>query len=102
MNMERQILEEIFVFVGLMATLGCFTKIILAVISRRRSELKDGARGTIDEMAQRLARIEQAVDATAVEVERISEAQRFTTKLLVEKGHQGAPEASRARVVTPH
>lgn len=30
----------------------------------------------------RLTRIEQAVDSIAVEVERISEAQRFTTKLL--------------------
>jgi hypothetical protein len=30
----------------------------------------------------RLARIEQAVDAIAVEIERISEGQRFTTKLL--------------------
>jgi hypothetical protein len=30
----------------------------------------------------RLARIEQAVDAIAVEVERISEGQRFTTQLL--------------------
>jgi hypothetical protein len=30
----------------------------------------------------RLARIEQSVDAIAVEIERISEGQRFTTKLL--------------------
>jgi hypothetical protein len=33
----------------------------------------------------RLARIEQAVDAIALEVERISEGQRFTTKLLSEQ-----------------
>jgi hypothetical protein len=32
----------------------------------------------------RLARLEQAVDAIALEVERISETQRFTTKLLNE------------------
>jgi hypothetical protein len=31
---------------------------------------------------QRLTRIEQAVDAIAVEVERVSENQRFTTRLL--------------------
>jgi hypothetical protein len=53
-------------------------------------------------MAQRIARIEQAVDATSVEVERISEGQRFTTKLLVEKGHQNPAEMSRGKVVTPH
>jgi hypothetical protein len=35
----------------------------------------------------RLARIEQAVDAIAVEVERISEGQRFTTRLLSEQSH---------------
>ena len=98
--MELKILEEILVFAGMMATLGCLTKIILSVLNRRRPELKTGS--TLDEMSQRLARIEQAVDATAVEVERISEAQRFTTKLLVEKGHQPAVEASRAKVVTPH
>jgi hypothetical protein len=33
----------------------------------------------------RLERIEQAVDAVAVEVERIAEAQRFSAKLLAEK-----------------
>ena len=32
--------------------------------------------------AERLQRIEQAVDAMAIEIERISEGQRFTTKLL--------------------
>ena len=35
----------------------------------------------------RLARIEQAVDAIALEVERISEGQRFTTRLLSEQPH---------------
>ena len=34
--------------------------------------------------ADRLARLEAAVDAIAVEVERISEGQRFVTKLLAE------------------
>lgn len=34
---------------------------------------------------ERLARIEQAIDAMAVEVERISEGQRFVTKLLSER-----------------
>jgi hypothetical protein len=97
--METKLVEELMVFVGLMATLGSITKVVLTIIIRRRPALKDGA---LDEMAARLARIEQAVDATAVEVERISEAQRFTTKLLVEKGHQAPVESLRGRVVTPH
>jgi hypothetical protein len=33
----------------------------------------------------RLTRIEQAVEAIAVEIERVSEAQRFTTNLLAER-----------------
>jgi hypothetical protein len=36
------------------------------------------------ESAQRLARLEQGMDAIAVEIERISEGQRFVTKLLSE------------------
>jgi hypothetical protein len=37
------------------------------------------------DVAARLERMEQAIDAVAVEVERISEGQRFTTKLLSER-----------------
>ncbi|MDE3126855.1 MAG: hypothetical protein KGL38_02550 [Gemmatimonadota bacterium] len=37
------------------------------------------------ETEQRIARIEQAVDAIALEVERISEGQRFTNRLMAER-----------------
>lgn len=43
---------------------------------------------------QRLARVEQAVEAVAVEIERISEGQRYVTKLLSERG-QPLPDGSR-------
>jgi hypothetical protein len=43
----------------------------------------------------RLARIEQSVDAIALEVERISEGQRFTTKLLSENARAYQKPASR-------
>jgi hypothetical protein len=36
--------------------------------------------------AARLERMEQAIDTIALEVERISEGQRFTTKLLSDRG----------------
>ena len=39
----------------------------------------------LDALEGRLERIEQAIDTVAVEVERISEAQRFTSKLLAER-----------------
>jgi hypothetical protein len=37
------------------------------------------------ELVARLTRVEQIVESTAIEIERISEGQRFTTKLLSEK-----------------
>jgi hypothetical protein len=46
--------------------------------SRSSPALQDG------ESAQRLARLEQGMGAIAVEIERISEGQRFVTKLLAE------------------
>lgn len=38
-----------------------------------------------DEVARRLENIERTVEATAIEVERLSESSRFVTKLLAEK-----------------
>lgn len=55
-----------------------------AVVQSRLNDRSPSQRsfGSSDD---RLARIEQAVDAIALEVERISEGQRFTTKLLSER-----------------
>ena len=39
-----------------------------------------------DDLAARLDRIERAVESVAVEVERISEGQRFVTKVLADRG----------------
>ena len=50
----------------------------------RRIESKPSAAIPPD-VAARLERIEQAVDAIAIEMERVSEGQRFTTKLLAER-----------------
>jgi hypothetical protein len=47
-----------------------------------RDKGRFGEDGSSSLTEARLARIEQAVDAIAVEVERISEGQRFTTRLL--------------------
>ena len=44
------------------------------------------------DVSARLERIEQAVDAIAIEMERVSEGQRFTTKLLADRA---GPLASR-------
>jgi hypothetical protein len=44
---------------------------------------------------QRLARLEQAVDAIALEIERISEGQRFTTRLLSEQSRRASESGAR-------
>ena len=44
----------------------------------------------MDEISPRLDRLEQAVDAIAIEIERISEGQRFVTKVLVDRPQQGS------------
>jgi hypothetical protein len=45
------------------------------------------------EVTARLERIEQAVEAVAIEVERISEGQRFTTKLLSDRAGDAVPQS---------
>ena len=53
----------------------------------------------------RLARIEEAVETIAVEIERMGEGQRFVTKLLAEgagKLPDGSKNAASPRVTTPH
>ena len=52
----------------------------------------------------RLERVELALEAIAVEMERVGEGQRFLTKILADRP-QGLPDGaaqSRGRVITPH
>ncbi len=51
----------------------------------RRMEGRASASLPLSQIEDRLDRIERAVDAIALEVERVSEGQRFVTKLLAEK-----------------
>jgi hypothetical protein len=65
-----------------------------------------GATMTNAALEARLARIEEAVDTIAVEMERMGEGQRFVTKLLADRAAQQLPEgqknAGSGRVTTPH
>ena len=58
----------------------------------RRWEREPVQPAVSSDVAARLDRIEQAVDAVAIEVERISEGQRFTTKLLSERAGDAVAE----------
>jgi high-affinity K+ transport system ATPase subunit B len=76
--------------IGLVSVLGGFSVLFAAFAgayffgkSRGQNETIRAARDP--ELVERLARVEQIVEATAIEIERISEGQRFTTRLLGEK-----------------
>lgn len=87
-------------------TLACGTVAFLGSLQflRRYVELKHEQRGPIasEELQDRLERIEVAVEATAVEVERISEAQRFVARLLADRVGAAGLVDRPERVITPH
>ena len=61
----------------------------------RRLDRKSLTSSVPPEVAARLERMEHALDAMSIEIERISEGQRFTTKLLADRA--SAMEAVPAR-----
>ena len=68
----------------------CGTALIITLItawfaSRRRGPAI-GANDGLQRIESRLSEMQQSLDAVAIEVERISEGQRFATKLLSERG----------------
>ena len=77
---------------GIVIPLGAFVMVTLVSLGvpiarayARRMEQGSRRVELPPETNARFERMEQAIDAIAVEVERISEAQRFTTKLLAER-----------------
>jgi hypothetical protein len=76
-----------FIFAA-MSTAAGVASIAWAWAKSRTARVEPSADGRRTE--ERLARIEQAVETIAIEVERVSEGQRFTTKLLAERADDGA------------
>ena len=62
--------------------------IAAAFAARARAKVKGCP--DLSKLDSRLDRIEQSLDSVAVEVERVSEAQRFTARILAER-RDGAP-----------
>ena len=72
-----------------LAFFGTVAYTVKSIASAWAQRLQHRAPPRADDSELRLARIENAVEAMAVEVERISEGQRFTTRLLSERAaHQ--------------
>ena len=54
-----------------------------------------------DDSTQRLERLEQAIDTIAVEIERISESQRFMTRIMSDRPATAGASSPAASVVDP-
>ena len=81
--------------VAIVAIASTIRTVVMAVLHRRRDVGKVETPALAD---ARLSRLEQAVDAIALEIERISEGQRFTTRLLSDQARQ----ANAARELPSH
>lgn len=64
---------------------------IIRAITRRWERSAQPPAAPSPEVVARLERIEQAVEAVAIEVERIAEAQRFSAKLAAEQAQHRLP-----------
>jgi ribonuclease D len=79
-------MEDVVAIVAFFSTIVIVSLGVPIVRSiNRRKELEASRLPADPEQSRRLERIEQAVEAMAVEIERISEGQRFVTKLLAER-----------------
>jgi len=84
---------------NVMTITGVFTVFVLFPLAvaasrfiwRRASKIPAQTVALSPQIDQRLERLEQGVDAIAIEVERITEGQRFVTKLLAEQETQKLP-----------
>jgi proteasome assembly chaperone (PAC2) family protein len=79
-------LGAIIALSGLLAGIGVLAGAFAGAyfFGKSRGQRDALAAGNDPELLARVARIEQIVETTAIEIERISEGQRFTTKLLSE------------------
>jgi hypothetical protein len=77
------------IIVGLVGSLALIAVVTTKVLLRGKGPSKAIQR----EDDQRLERLQQSVDAIAIEVERIAEAQRFSAKLLHERSESPAHRA---------
>jgi len=79
---------------GALASLAySINAIARAWVARGRDEARLSNEPSNQLTDARLARLEQAVDTIALEIERMSEAQRFTAKLLSDQGRVSSSPA---------
>jgi hypothetical protein len=96
---------KVIVALGFFSSIALVARFITqAAMSYSRRSDAPGRGIVVDE--ERMTRLEQAVESIALEVERISEGQRFTTKLLAERAQadpmRAAAPQEPIRHRTPH
>ena len=89
-----QVLALLFMFGSGVTILGVAAR--YAILKTRPKSPEIAPRAPVMDDT-RFARLEQAVDAIAIEVERIAEAQRFSAKLMSERLPERLAEHSTAR-----
>ena len=79
-------------FVGMMTLMAMGFALVFPVVRAWSKRIEARAKTPVFNAASdpRLERMEQAIDAIAIEVERIAEAQRFQTRLLSERASERA------------
>ena len=97
-------MSEIMAFQAIVIVCGTAAFMASLRFARRFLELKQERVLHVPpaELTERLERIEITVEATAVEVERIAEANRFVAKLLADRPGPLPAMNKPERVITPH
>ena len=94
-NTGRSTSYEKMMFVGGLMGLMVVAVVLMPIMRALGKRLEGSARPAAapmdTELRDRLQRMENAIDSIAVEVERISEGSRFTTKLLSERMKETVP-----------
>ena len=77
--------QDVIIVAIVFGSLGCVLFPLARAWARRIENRGESPLAMSGELTARLDRIERAVESVALEVERISEGQRFVTKVLAER-----------------
>lgn len=98
--MTESMLVDVLTFLFGVGCLYAFTRIMMAFFGRKRPMPSPTGTAALEE---RLARIEQIVESTSIEVERVTESQRFLVNVFSQRSAEPVPlPRPAARVTTPH
>lgn len=98
--MNESMLVDLLTFMFGVGCLIAFTRIVTSILNRKRPAAPAPDTTALE---ARLSRIEQIVESTAIEVERVSESQRFMVNVFSQRASEPAPlPRAGSRVTTPH